>query len=100
MSITGAIRRASTEHVVYFLLSAYVETLHHYDSVWRALPERVKRLPMAGKADVLERVSALGEAAIAHARSACSVQTMIREVAEVFCAALHRLQVLHIRAGD
>ena len=42
--LSDAIKLAQTEHVVYFLLAAYVETLDFYDSI----PARAKRLPMAG----------------------------------------------------
>lgn len=51
LMITDAIQTAQTKHTVYFLLTAYVETLALSESI----PENVKRLPICGKADVKQR---------------------------------------------
>ena len=99
MTIVNAIRLAHTEHVVYFLLTAYVETLDHHDSVRSSLPAPVKRLPMAGKIDVVERLRALRDAAVAHAQSACNVRVVIQEAVEVFSAAVQRLRTLQTGAA-
>ncbi len=49
--ITDALKQAQTEHVVYFLLTAYVETLAYSGSRY-GIPDNVKRLPIDGKTDV------------------------------------------------
>jgi hypothetical protein len=72
-----------------------VETLHHHDSLQRALPADVKRLPMAGRTDVMKRLRALRDAAFAHAHGASTARTIIHEAVEVFTAAWRRLRVLH-----
>ena len=92
MQITDAIRTADTEHVVYFLLTAYIETLHYYDPLRSALPEDVKRLPMSGLSDVAERLRALRAATERYAHS--QVRLLIEEVVEVFRAALQRIRAL------
>jgi hypothetical protein len=94
VTIIDAIRLAHTEHIVYFLLTAYVETLEHYDSVRSSLPARVKRLPMAGKKDVVERLRALRDARVTRAQRATKVRAVIQEACEVFSAGLERLSTL------
>jgi hypothetical protein len=92
LKITDAITTADTEHVVYFLLTAYVETLHYYDPLRSSLPENVKRLPMAGISDVSERLRALRTSIEQYAQS--RARLLIEEVLEVFNAALQRLRTL------
>jgi hypothetical protein len=92
LKITEAINIADTEHVVYFLLTAYVETLHYYDPLRSSLPEHVKRLPMAGISDVSERLRALRTAIEQYAKS--QARLLIEEVVEVFSTALQRLSAL------
>ena len=89
MKITEAIRIADTEHVVYFLLTAYVETLDYYDPLRSSLPEHVKRLPVTGISDVSERLRALHTAIEQYAQS--KVRPLIQEAVDVFSAALQRL---------
>jgi hypothetical protein len=92
LKITDAITTADTEHVVYFLLTAYVETLHYYDPLRSFLPEHVKRLPMADISDVSERLHALRTAIEQYAQS--QARLLIEEALEVFSAALQRLSAL------
>jgi hypothetical protein len=92
LKITDAITTADTEHVVYFLLTAYVETLHYYDPLRSSLPEHVKRLPMAGISDVADRLRALRGSIERYAQS--QARLLIEEVLEVFSAALQRLKAL------
>jgi hypothetical protein len=92
LKITDAITTADTEHVVYFLLTAYVETLHYYDPLRSSLPEHVKRLPMAGISDVAERLRALRTSIEQYAQS--QARLLIEEALEVFSAALQRLKAL------
>lgn len=92
MNITEAIRIADTEHVVYFLLAAYVETLDYYDPLRSSVPEQVKRLPVAGISDVSKRLRALRTSIEQYAQS--NARLLIEEAVEVFSAALQRLKVL------
>jgi hypothetical protein len=52
--IIDAIRRARTDYVVYFLLSAWLETLQHTGRA-RAFPEGVTSLPVRSGRDVIHR---------------------------------------------
>lgn len=96
MLILDVIRRVNTEHEVKFLLAAYLETLPFYD-VTRSLPDGITELPLRGMEDVRNRFEALldvelsGEALHAGAH----VHAIVREAAEIFGAALTRLQTLH-----
>ena len=92
MKITEAIKTADTEHVVYFLLTAYVETLDYYDPLRSSLPEQVKRLPMTGIPDISDRLRAVRGAIEQYAKS--HARLLIEEVVEVFGAALQRLSAL------
>jgi hypothetical protein len=92
LKITEAIKTADTEHVVYFLLTAYVETLHYYDPLRACLPEHVKHLPMTGMSDISERLRAVRSAAEQHAEP--QARLLMGEVLEVFSAALQRLSEL------
>lgn len=92
MKITEAIKTADTEHVVYFLVTAYVETLHYYDPLRSSLPEDVKRLPMAGISDVSDRLRAVRGAIEQYAQS--QARLLIEEVVEVFSTALQRLSAM------
>jgi len=58
MMIIDAIDSAPTEHAVYFLVSAYLESLHHFHRS-SGLPEAVVTLPVAGPADLNARLTAL-----------------------------------------
>ena len=92
MKITEAIQTADTEHVVYFLLTAYVETLGYYDPLRSSVPRDVKRLPVTGMADVSERLGALRLTIEHYARS--KTRLLIEEAVEIFSVALQRLTVL------
>jgi hypothetical protein len=92
LKITEAIRTATTEHVVYFLLTAYVETLDYYDPPRSFVPEHVRRLPVTEFSDVSNRLRALRTAIEQYTRS--KIRPLIKEAVEVFTAALQRLRVL------
>ena len=93
MRLTEAIERADSEHVVTFLLAAYIETLHFYDGTRRALPAQVKYLPLAGKSDVIRRLQLLRGTLDACVDDRAS-RPIIEEAIEVFAAACSRLRVL------
>ena len=92
MKITEAIKTADTEHVVYFLLTAYVETIGYYDPLRSSVPSYVKRLPVTGIADVSKRLGALRMTIERYARS--KTRLLIEEAVEIFSLALQRLTVL------
>ena len=92
--LNDAIKLAETEHVVYFLLTSYVDTLDFYDPI----PARAKRLPMAGKADVLERLRILRNLREAHTQSGSIAHAVIEEAVDVFSAALQRLAALNFQS--
>jgi hypothetical protein len=84
--ITDAIKCADTEHVVYFLLTAYVETLDYYEPARSVVPPQVKRLPMVGKADVFERLRAL-RGALLNGRAESRARHIFDEAIDIFTAA-------------
>ena len=92
LQITEAIQTADTEYVVYFLLTAYVETLDYYEPLRSCLTEDIKRLPVTGLADVSERARALRTVIDQCAQS--QARLLIDEAVEVFGAALQRLKHL------
>ena len=56
MMISDAISSASSEHAVYFLVTAFIESLRHFPLV---LPERATVLPVTGVEDLTRRLEAL-----------------------------------------
>jgi hypothetical protein len=92
LMLTDAIMLAQTEHVVYFLLAAYVETLDYGDPSRSAIPAPAKRLPLKGKADVCERLRMLRNSCKAHAQSGSRAASVMKEAVHVFSAALARLR--------
>ena len=94
MMLNDAIRLAATEHVIYFLLTAFVETLDYRDPPRSFIPARAKRLPLVGEADLLERLRVLRNACKAHARTEPIARGVIEEAVDVFSTALQRLTAL------
>ena len=58
MMILDAINTAASEHAVYFLVTAYIESLHHFHRSL-GIPEAVIKLPVDGVGDLEERLAAL-----------------------------------------
>lgn len=58
MMIADAITSAPTEHAVYFLVTAYIESLRHFERSTR-VPEPVLQLPISGSADLAMRLDSL-----------------------------------------
>lgn len=58
MTILDAIRTAASDHAVYFLVTAYFESLHHFHRSL-GVPRRVIDLPVRGFSDLTERLEAL-----------------------------------------
>jgi hypothetical protein len=60
MMLADAIESAVSEHAVYFLVTAYMESLHHFQASLR-IPKAVIALPLGGVDDLAERAQALRE---------------------------------------
>jgi hypothetical protein len=58
MTIVDAINSAASEHAVYFLVTAYIESLRHFRRGLE-IPESVVRLPLSGVGDLEERLTCL-----------------------------------------
>lgn len=91
MIITEAIERATGEREIYFLLEAYLESIHFCDP-HNMLPRTVKQLPLTGPRDV-ERRRHLLDTRVPPARDERQAQ-LIREAREVMSTAAGRLQTL------
>ena len=92
-TIYDVIREATSEHEVYFLLTAYVEAVRHGDML-NCLPGPVRELPFRGLDDVRTRVDGLrGELGQSLPRNSRS-RVIVRESTEIFSEALNRLQSL------
>jgi hypothetical protein len=94
MMIIDAIETAQTEHVIYFLLTAYVETLGFYDPPRSFLPPDVSRLPILGNSDVTKRLRVLRETLDSDVRDRRDVQVLFQEAVDLFDTALQRLRIL------
>ena len=60
MMLADAIDSAVSEHAVYFLVTAYLESLHHFHTSSR-IPEPVIALPLGGVDDLRRRTQMLRE---------------------------------------
>lgn len=90
--ITDAMKSAQTEHTVYFLLTAYVETLGHTDNY--GIPETVRRLPICGRSDVRERSRLMRETLYTRGRHDNCAKPVIVEAADVFNTAAKQLETI------
>jgi hypothetical protein len=98
VKITQAIRNAENEHVVYFLLTAYVETLGYYDPLRSSLPEHVKALPICGLPDVAQRLSTVQR--LLERRTEHDKAGVLEEAADVLAASAQRLRALQDTADS
>ena len=93
MMIIDVILDANTEHEIFFLLTAYVESLRYCDKLG-TLPQDLTRLPLSGVGDVqgkfVELRAEIGKPAAAGGRT----HAILREAADVFGAAVDRLDRL------
>jgi hypothetical protein len=88
MTIVDALTSAPSEHAVYFLVTAYIESLRHFERTC-GVPQRVIALPIEATGDLRERLDALR-----HARAHPAEAVVVAEVAAVLGAALARLETL------
>ncbi|MCE9640076.1 MAG: hypothetical protein K8S22_08000 [Betaproteobacteria bacterium] len=94
MTITDVIREADTNHVIYFLLSSYVNASRCGDRL-KSLPERVAALPLTSATDVKSRFEILIlELDAASKRLDDQACIMLKDALTIFGTALNRLQSL------
>jgi hypothetical protein len=89
-----ALERASTEHVVRFVLGAYLQTLDHDQEAGAALGEPITRLPIRGRMDVARRLSLLYRVVRHNGAARPALRPVAQEAIDVFTAALRRLHDL------
>jgi hypothetical protein len=89
MMIVEAVSAAPTRHSVYFLVTAYIESLTHFERTC-GVPPMVLRLPVDGAADLAGRLDALRR------NTGVSLEAIVpvSEVAAVLTTALERLETL------
>ena len=85
--IADVLKRAPTDHIAYFLLTSYIEARACHDTRGH-IPSAVKRFPIAGVADVEERLKVLRQ--LPDDRKAA--QPLLSEVLEVLKAAAAKLR--------
>ena len=86
MMILDAINDAANEHAVYFLVTAYIESLHHFHHSL-GIPERVVELPVRGVHDLEQRLDTLRHID----RGAVQGEIPAAEVSAVIASAVQRL---------
>jgi hypothetical protein len=89
-TINDVIREATSEHEVYFLLTAYVEAVRHGDML-SCLPEPVRELPFHGLDDVRARIDGLRAALQQSLPRNTRSRVIVKESTELFAEALNRL---------
>src|SRR5262245_53689021 len=92
MKIADAIRAAESEHVVLFLLTAYLESLSVFGDTPGSIPASVRHLPLVGKSDVEDRIALLR--ALVHAGAASHEQAGHEETLDVLVAASKQLHLM------
>jgi len=95
MMILDAIDTAASEHAVYFLVTAYIESLHHFHRSL-GIPESVIKLPVAGVGDLEERLVALRNDSNTHTEAVVPVS----EVSAVLASAVQRLGATDQARGE
>ena len=91
MMIVDAVSSAPSEHAVYFLVTAYMESLRHFERSC-GVPQRVLDLPVAGAADLRERLSTLRRTTSSPLESMVAVS----EVDAVLTSAIDRLSTIEL----
>jgi hypothetical protein len=89
MMIVEAIDSAPTEHAVYFLVTAYIESLRHFERGC-GVPQRAIALPVSGFSDLAERYDILRASVEVAPDSAVAAA----EAAQVLGAAVRRLSAV------
>lgn len=94
-----SITRAQTEHAVCFLLTDYLEACAHRVPQG-ALPDALKRLPLAGEGDIADRLRVLEDCCGVQTDGVAVAHALVAEAVSVLRAATERLRVLKARAPD
>jgi hypothetical protein len=89
MMIVDAVSAAPTRHSVYFLVTAYIESLRHFERT-SGVPGMVLDLPVSGAADLADRLDALRRNSDVRLEAVVAVS----ELAAVLAGALTRLETL------
>jgi hypothetical protein len=89
MMIVDALSSAPTQHAVYFLVTAYIESLRHFESNV-AVPKAVLHLPISGGDDLAARLTALQN----NINVPLEAVVPVSEVAGVLASAVTRLTEL------
>lgn len=98
MMISDVIHEANTEHEVFFLLTAYVESLRHGDKLG-TLPQDLTRLPLSGAGDVRSRFIGIRAALNTDLGSGSGrTHAIFQEAADIFGTAVDRLDRLAEKA--
>ena len=94
MVLTDVMREAQSDHVIYFLLSSYINAARHGGAL-KSLPEQVAALPLTSKDDVRSRFETLMyELDAASKRLDDEACVTIKGALSTFGIALFRLQAL------
>ena len=89
--IADYIRQAKTEYEIYFLLTAYIQTVRFCDKM-ESMPEQMAALPLSGKADLQARFNGLiVDLDVASKRLDDNACVVIKEALVVLSTALNRL---------
>ena len=94
MMIVDAIRSAPSEHAVYFLVTAYMESLRHFEKS-SGVPEPIMRLPIAGRDDLHQRRDLLQSTITAPLEAVVPLS----EVSAVLACAIERLDLVATSEG-
>lgn len=94
MTLCKAMNEASSERVVFFLTTAYIEALQHSDCA-RALPAHLTTLPFDGMGDLRRRRDVLQALIAMYYPEQHATGSVLEEAQEVFEAALERLRTLN-----
>ena len=89
MMIVDAIRSAATQHAVYFLVTAYIESLRHFERS-SGVPSEVLDLPLRDHADLTRRSRLLDR----HILVPFTAVVAMSELATVLACAAERLAAL------
>ena len=95
MMIVDALSSASTQHAVYFLVTAYIESLRHFEASV-AVPKAVLHLPLSGRDDLAARLAALQN----NINVPLEGVVPVSEVATVLASAVQRLTALDSTATE
>ena len=89
MMIVDAIRAAATQHAVYFLVTAYIESLRHFERS-SGVPAEVLELPIRDRGDLEQRAAAVDQSTVVPFDAIVAIS----ELATVLASAIERLSML------